>query len=171
MPLGGLSYATVVFEEQHLDQEVRAVRSASPTAVTLKQGPQIEFLIDQAVDLARPVVGIELAVKSLPVGRFGRPGGFQKTTEERLSVVVDFSTISIRSDLLSDLRKKKHRGECQFFPNGGRSLSYNPSILPIRRNLSTKGGYRGVPGRGDPAGLGRKITPPTPFARGDEFAI
>ena len=26
----------------------------------------------------------------------------------------------------------------------------------------TKGGYRGVPGRGDPAGLGRKITPPTP---------
>jgi hypothetical protein len=44
----------------------------------LKQGPQIEFLIDQAVDLARPVVGIELAVKSLPVRRFGRPGGFQK---------------------------------------------------------------------------------------------
>ena len=31
----------------------------------------------------------------------------------------------------------------------------------------TKGGYRGVPGRGDPAGLGRKITPPyPPFARG-----
>ena len=25
MPLGGLSYATVVFEEQHLDQEIRAV--------------------------------------------------------------------------------------------------------------------------------------------------
>src|SRR5208337_2105568 len=96
MPLGGLSYATVVFEEQHLDQEVRAVRSASPTAVTLKEGPQIKFLIDQTVDLARPMVGIELAVKPLPVGRFGRPGGLQKTTEERLSVVVDSSTISIR---------------------------------------------------------------------------
>src|SRR5208337_1460702 len=36
----------------------------------------------------------------------------------------------------------------------------------------TKGGYRGVPGRGDPAGLGRKITPPTPPSQGgDEFAI
>ena len=68
MPLGGLSYATVVFEEQHLDQEVRAVRSTSPTAVTFAQGLQIEFLIDQAADLARPMVGIELAVKSLPVG-------------------------------------------------------------------------------------------------------
>jgi len=62
----------------------------------LKEGPQIKFLIDQTVDLARPMVGIELAVKPLPVGRFGRPGGLQKTTEERLSVVVDSSTISIR---------------------------------------------------------------------------
>jgi internalin A len=36
----------------------------------------------------------------------------------------------------------------------------------------TKGGYRGVLGRGDPAGLGRKITPPTPPSQGgDEFAI
>ena len=96
MPLGGLSHATVVFVEQHLDQEIRAVRSASPTAVTLKEGPQIKFLIDQTVDLVRPMVGIELAVKPLPVGRFGRPGGLQKTTEERLSVVVDSSTISIR---------------------------------------------------------------------------
>ena len=68
MPLGGLSYATVVFEEQHLDQELRAVRSTSPTAVTLPQGLQFKFLIDQAAELARPMVGIELAVKSLPVG-------------------------------------------------------------------------------------------------------
>ena len=36
----------------------------------------------------------------------------------------------------------------------------------------TKGGYRGVSGRGDPADLGRKITPPTPPSQGgDEFAI
>src|SRR6516165_12333313 len=38
MPLGGLSNATVVFVEHHLDQEVRAVRGASPTAVTLEEG-------------------------------------------------------------------------------------------------------------------------------------
>ena len=31
----------------------------------------------------------------------------------------------------------------------------------------TKGGYRGVPGRGDPAGLGRKITPPPAPLRTD----
>jgi hypothetical protein len=84
MPLGRLSNATVVFVEHHLDQEFRAVRSASPSAVTKKEGRQIEFLINQAADLARPMVGIELAVKSLPVGRFGRPRGLQKTTEERL---------------------------------------------------------------------------------------
>ena len=71
------------------------MRSTSPTAVTLKEGAQIEFKIDQAVDLARPMVGIELAVKPLPVGRFGCPGGLQKTTEERLLVVVNSSTLSI----------------------------------------------------------------------------
>ena len=61
-----------------------------------------------------------------------------------------------------------------------RKLSANTVELAVRyvRNRAsnysplTKGGYRGVPGRGDPAGLGRKITPPTPPSQGgDEFAI
>ncbi len=56
-----------------------------------------------------------------------------------------------------------------------RKLSANTVELAVRyvrnrvSNYSplTKGGYRGGPGRGDPAGLGRKITPPyPPFARG-----
>ena len=72
------------------------MRRAPPTAVTPKQGHQIEFLIDQADDLAGPVVGIELAVKPQPVGRVGRPRGVQKTTDERLWAVVDSSTIGIR---------------------------------------------------------------------------
>jgi hypothetical protein len=62
----------------------------------LEEGLEIEFLIDQAADLTRPMVGIELAVKSLPIGRFGRPRGLQKTTEERLWAMVDFSRIGIR---------------------------------------------------------------------------
>ena len=47
------------------------------------------------------------------------------------------------------------------------------AIMQIPCRTLLKGGYRGVPGRGDPAGLGRKITPPTPPLRkgGDEFAI
>ena len=61
-----------------------------------------------------------------------------------------------------------------------RFLSPNTVELAVRyvRNRAsnysplTKGGYRGVRGRGDPAGLGRKITPPTPPSQGgDEFAI
>ena len=139
MPLGGLSDATVVFVEHHLEQEVRAVRHASPTAVTLKQGHQIEFLIDQAVDLAGPMVGIELAVKSLPVGRFGRPRRVQKTTEERLWAVVDFSTISIRvtscrTHGLKSIGENANSSQ----PAGGHF--FPPSISPIRRKLSCGGG-------------------------------
>jgi len=61
-----------------------------------------------------------------------------------------------------------------------RRFSGNTAELAVRyvRNKAsnysplTKGGYRGVLGRGDPAGLGRKITPPTPPSQGgDEFAI
>src|SRR5271157_3924940 len=130
MPLGGLSHATVVFVEQHLDQEIRAVRSASPTAVTLKEGPQIKFLIDQTVDLARPMVGIELAVKPLPVGRFGRPGGLQKTTEERLSVVVDFSTISIRvTSCRTHGLKSIGENAKSSQPAGGHFLATHPCFL------------------------------------------
>src|SRR5271157_3729535 len=61
---------------------------------------------------------------------------------------------------------------------GGNTVELAVRYVPNRAsNYSplTKGGYRGVPGRGDPAGLGRKITPPTPptppSQGGDEFAI
>ena len=150
MPLGGLSHATVVFVEQHLDQEIRAVRSASPTAVTLKEGPQIKFLIDQTVDLARPMVGIELAVKPLPVGRFGRPGGLQKTTEERLSVVVDSSTISIRVTSCRTHGLKSIGENANSSQSVGGQFSLHPSLQlgeisrgkgvpshePLKRNLA-----------------------------------
>ena len=53
------------------------------------------------------------------------------------------------------------------------SLKGNTVELAVRyvRNRAsnysplTKGGYRGVPGRGDPAGLGRKITPLPPLRK------
>ena len=73
-PLGGLRPPDLMLVQNHLEQQVRAVRQTASASVGREQGFQIQFLVDQASDLTCQIIFTKLAVDPQPFRRLAGPG-------------------------------------------------------------------------------------------------